>query len=277
MAAAAAADEPTAKMVKQEQQENYNTKTYREEYKRFKKDNVFYFPPKTIDGVEVITKVQIQAEEDLVYKDLVIKQDMVVLTMLATKECRNGFMFHKQSNMSYKMFQKIFTYMAGEGGDAYYKNIFKNVMAFMAKEVPEMRLYGNKLMTGTAHNIITRQEGNFFDTLPVVFRCGQCGDMTDGKVMIVGEGEDHSMVKPSKHRCVKCYFYNSSPDFDTDVANYMLDYDHDKFEFDRLGSRKFCERYEGGLIHEDMYNYEDEEIDHHRGWSDIWIDKMMNK
>jgi hypothetical protein len=258
---ASAADEPAAKMVKQEQQEDYS-KTHREEYKRFKKDsygNGFFFPPQTIDGVEVIARVLLGYGSH--FDDI-----RMTLTLLATKECRNGFMFHKKSNMSYKMFEKV-SYpnvppMMDFGRDRDYRVCFNDLMAFMVK-VPQMKLYGNKLVMAPTYAVLTsKEEGNFFDTLQVVSRCRQCDAMTDGKVMIV-DTVGNGMDKPSKNQCMKCYFDNSSPEFDTDVDNYTLDYDHDKFEFDRLGSRKFCERYEGGLIHEDMYNYKhkDEDIE----------------
>jgi hypothetical protein len=249
--AAARAVEPAAKMAKQED----FTKTHRNDYNRFKKDsygNGFFFPPQTIDGLEVIARVLLGYGSH--FDDI-----SMTLTLLATKECRNGLMFYKKSNMSYEMFEKVFypnvPPMMDFGRDRDYCVCFNDLMAFMVKEVPKMQLYGNKLMTANAYTVITSalEEGEFFSTLPVVSRCGQCGDINDGTLMTVcatTEGIDEV-----RHRaCLKCYFYNSSPEFDTDVANYMLNDHHDNYEFDILGSRKFAERYEGGLISQDMYD-----------------------
>lgn len=244
---AAAADEPAAKMVKQE---DY-TKTHRSEFKKFEKNVVrenYYFPKRVIDGVEVIIKV-----------GAILANNQLVLEVFANKECRNGLMFHKDcGRFHYELFKKSFF---PAGGDIDFQEMdfraaFNDVMAFMVKEVPKMRLYGNKLMTANAYDVITSalQEGEFFSTLPVVSRCGQCGDMNDGKLMIVEAAGQNGMENPRKRACLKCYLYDTYTDFDTDVPNYLLYYDHDKYEFDILGCRKFAERYEGGLIHEDMYH-----------------------
>lgn len=264
--------EPAAKMVKQEEQEEQEdyTKTHPSEFKRFHKrvlTGSYEFPPKIIDGVEVITTV-----------GAVPSANMVILELVATKECHNGFMFLKRSNMCYKMFKKIF-YCGGidrgidrgrDQMDMDFYVSFNNVMAFVVKEIPNMKLYGNKLVTGTTYTILTSalEEGVFFHTLPVVSRCRQCDHMNDGKLLMVDAAGRHGMKNPIKRACLKCYLNITYTEFDTDVANHMLDYDRDKIEFDRLGSRKFVERYEGGLIHQDMYGDDDEETDAQEGSPD---------
>jgi hypothetical protein len=273
--------EPAAKMVKQEEdfvqakikkpeasgydkflakmmpQEDY-TRTRRSEFNRFMvalfAGGNHFFPPKVIDGVEVITKVGI-----------ILANNQLVLEMFADTECRNSLMFHKQCGVfHYEMFKKTF-YSADENGLMDFHAGFNELMAFVVKEVPQMKLYGNKLVTAPAYSVLTSTEEEFFEAMPGVFRCGRCGQINNGKLLAVDAMS--GMENAVKGACLKCYIQEDrNTQFDTDVDNHMLDYDHDKFVFDRLGSCKFAEIVEGGLIHQDMYDCEchdeDEEEDH---------------
>jgi hypothetical protein len=244
MASARAADEPAAKMAKKEQQDY--TLTHPEKFQIFKYmySGVLLYPPIVIDGLEVIPKLQ-------------IFKGRFVVEFISTKECRNGLMFPKHcGDNAYEFFQIDF--------DTVYACLldFNKFMAFIHEEVPHMKIYGNKLVLAKDFDAKTAQEEELYAANPELDRCGQCGQINYGSLMTVC-ATSGGMDSPVRGACLKCYLRYRYTQFDTDVENHVLVYDHNKVEFDVGGSCKFAERVEGGLIsiYNDycLANHEDED------------------
>jgi hypothetical protein len=248
---AAAADEPAAKMAKKEQQDY--TLTHPLDFKRFLKAMLQFsplFPPIIIDGLEVRPKLNVSLNR-------------LVVEFIATDDCRNGLMFPKHCGHNAYEFYKIYLETEDENGVCKYEYDFNKFMAFMHQEVPHMKIYGNKLVLAKDFAAMTAQEEALYAANPALDRCGQCGQINDGTLMEVLATTGFGNPKPGA--CLKCYLANMHINFDTDVENHKLVYDDNRYKFDPLGSCKFAERVEGGLIAMDIHecdcNYDDDDDD----------------
>lgn len=236
MAAAAAADEPAAKLVKQEQQDKQDyTMTHRPQFNLFMQkmttsSQMLFLPRVVIDGLEVERKI---------YKG---SSNTLMLDIIATKDCANGLMFPKHCGHNAYEFFKHHISASDENGVFDYIKAFNKLMFFMDNTMPHLKIYDNMLRYPNDYEMKMAME--------VVgprgrHSCIGCGQILCGTLRWIDAAHLYSA-------CLKCHLKKGTTFRPGQPYYHQLDYDDNKYEFDRLGSRKKG-IFEYGVIGYDMY------------------------